>query len=156
MFTQRLWHYVAVIFIVVGLIGLSIKHIFVDDTKWQQISGQALHLKMQTGLAQIYWQWQKTGRPNQIMYKPENIDEISPIVIDKQGRPEIEQSEQGCKDMLSWFVDQRVLNYQVKVSINKDNNSIGSSKQFSCKFEYAKYVYLYNTSTRQLDFTDAE
>lgn len=152
----RLWHYIAVIFIVVALIGLSIKHIFVGDSKWQQISGQGLHIKMQTGLAQIYWLWQKAGRPQQIEYKPENTDEISKIAMDQQGRPQIEQSEQGCKDMLSWFIDQKALNYQVKVSTTSNEGSIGLSRQFSCKFEYAKYVYLYNTSTRQLDFIDAE
>jgi hypothetical protein len=136
-------------------VSFNVNHMLGDANKWQQVSGQSLYIQMQTGLAQIYWQWQQAGRPQQIDYQPENADKISQIIIDKQGRPQIAQNEKGCEQMLSWFVDQKALNYRVKVSIKHNAGIILVNQDFVCRFEYAKYVYLYNTRTRQLDFAHA-
>ena len=155
MLSLRIWHYLAVLFVVVAMLGLNVKDLILNDGKWQQVSAQGLHIKMQTGLAQIYWQWQQAGRPNNIEYHPENVATGNYIALNVAGQPQIEQSVEGCKQMLNWFVDQKVLNNQVKVSTTIDRGVIAVDG-FSCNFEYAGYMFTYNTFTSDLNFYDAE
>ena len=169
--SSRLWHYFAVLFIVVAILGLSIKHIFVDANRWEKVSAQSLQEQMQKGLAQIYWHWQQSGRPDVIAYQPENAAEPAIIAMSQQGLPIVAANKKACESMLSWFVTKKAFNNQVKVStnysdtLNSDTTNSDTLKnastakgrdipsvQDSCKFEYAGYVFIYNTSSGALTF----
>jgi uncharacterized membrane protein len=153
---QRLWHYLAVVFIVVGIVGLSIKHIFVDQSKWERVSGQSLFKSLQTEITQVYWQWQQSGRPASIVYRPEHATNGKVINIDSEGRLVFEHTAEGCEEFLSWFVEQKALNYQVQVSTTLYGQSSQREESFVCRFEYASYEYLYDTNTRELKLTQVE
>lgn len=153
---QQLWHYLAVIFIVVGVIGLTIKHIFVDQSEWERVSGESLFKSLQTDVTQVYWQWQQSGRPASIVYQPEHATSGKVINMDSEGRIQFAHNAKGCEEFLSWFVEQKALNYRVQVSTTLYGQSSQSEQSFVCQFEYASYVYLYDTNTRELKLTQVE
>ncbi len=141
---------------------LTVKNALDENAQWHVISAKGLQTKMQTGLTQIYWQWQQKGRPAQIEFMPENQSSVVLMTMSKQGVPVIEANKAGCEQLLSWFVDEQYRNDQINLTttfLNRDavtklhnhtNNANGASEKI-CKFEYAQHVFLYHLFTGNLN-----
>jgi hypothetical protein len=162
--------------------ALTIRASFKEDAAWVAISNQGLHGKMQTGITQIYWQWQSQGRTNSIEYKPENVSQTFVINMTNDGLPLIERSQQGCLEFLYWFVDKKFLNKSVNVTttfiekrfdeVGDQSSNIALSEESAatsslqkrdisgdlqaefCNFQYGTKVHIYNLNSGTLTFSD--
>jgi hypothetical protein len=154
---------------------LTIKYSFKEDASWLDISSQGLHGKIQTGVTQMYWQWQGQGRTSTIEYGPENVD--SPFVINmtQNGLPILQQDDAGCFEFLSWFIDKNLLNKSLNVTTTYISKSLYNNSEKTrglsngsestqeagkelnhayCQFEYAGKFHTYDINTGQLTLTD--
>jgi len=156
-------HYISVVMLILILMAFTAKYALDDDASWQKVSAQGLHVKIQTGLSQMYWQWQQQGRANQIEYKPENVKRAFIIDMSNEGVPLVEKNEQGCKTFLSWFIEEKVLNNQLDVTTTYIQETTidlptGAKLQrepiYSCHFDYANKILRYDLSTGHFTFTD--
>jgi hypothetical protein len=143
---------------------LVIRKALNEDAHWLDVSGQGLHTKIQTGLTQIYWQWQGNGRANKIEYWPENIEYPFLIEMNDRGLPVVAKNVGGCVQFLYWFVDEKLLNKSVDVTTNyietkysinslRNENAEDGIETAICQFEYANKVHIYDLNSGRLTFT---
>lgn len=160
--TRKLLGYVSAFTVVFILMALLTKYALHDDANWHDVSGQGLNSKIQTGLTQMYWQWQGNGRANRIEYWPENAEQGFIIEMDAQGLPIVDNDERGCLQFLYWFVDEKLLNKNVNVTttfIQTQTNVTGAQNKniengtAMCQFQYADKFYTYDLNSGQLRFT---
>lgn len=175
MWSNTFLRYVTAITIVFVLMALTIKYTMKSDTTWRDVSSQGLHTKIQTGLTQMYWQWQAQGRATSIEYWPQNAEQAFVINMSSTGLPVVNPDNEGCLTFLNWFVDKKILNKNVNVTITyiqKTFEEQGQSAPRSkiqgeqakevkgeaihsyCQFHYAGKVHQYDITTGQLRFAD--
>lgn len=157
-------YFVAVIVMLI-LMVLTAKYALDKNTNWENTSAQGLKVKIQTGLTQIYWQWQQEGRAKQIEYKPGNVKQGFVLAMTNKGLPELEKNENGCEVFLSWFIDEKVLSNQLEVTTSyierkvtnqalSDGTKESARTVSSCQFLYANKRFKYDLDTGQFTVTD--
>lgn len=170
MLSNTLLKYVLAVAIILLLMAITVKYMLDDNAKWRDISSEGLHTKIQTGITQIYWQWQAQGRAKQIEYWPQNTEHGFTITMSDKGLPLVLPSKEGCLEFLIWFVDEKILNKSLKVTItyvgknliDNDGRITGTIMQdkqsdfalSTCKFEYAGKIHTYNINSGQLTLTN--
>jgi hypothetical protein len=147
------------------LMALTAKYAFDENANWQGMSAQGLNVRIQTGITQIYWQWQQQGRAKQIEYRPENVKQAFVINMTNKGLPDVEKNEDGCNEFLSWFVDENVLSNQMEVTTNYSERKVShtaltdgakelAEPVYSCQFLYANTILEYDLKSGQFTFTN--
>lgn len=148
------------------LMAMTVKYTIEENTGWQSISAQGLNTKIQTGITQIYWQWQQQGRAKKIEYRPENVKQAFAINMSNKGLPELRKSKDGCNEFLSWFVEEKVLSNQIEVTTSYIEREVtnqitndGTKKDhvetdYVCQFLYANTLLEYDLKSGHLTFTD--
>jgi hypothetical protein len=161
--SRFLKHGSALIIVLVLMVQLM-KYALNEQTYWHDVSGQGLNAKIQTGLTQMYWQWQGNGRADNIEYWPQNADQAFTIQMNNKGLPVVTKDKSGCLQFLYWFIDKKLLNKSVNVTTtyipaqaNVDgagNKNMKSGIESSmCQFQYADKFYTYDLNSGQLQFT---
>lgn len=156
---------VIAVIVMLILMTMTVKYTFEENTSWQSISAQGLNTKIQTGITQIYWQWQQQGRANTIEYKPANAKQGFVINMSNKGLPELQKSEEGCNEFLSWFVEEKVLSNQIEVTtshiernvtnqVTNDGTKDHVKADYVCQFLYANTLLEYDLKSGHLTFTD--
>lgn len=174
MIARRSLHFMAVACVVLLLLVAFINSTMQEGSQWQVASEQGLHNKVQTELAQIYWQWQQQGRPEHIIYSPEQAKNMfyQPqgeaieyrIQMSSLGVPIIASTIDGCKEFMTWFVEQNVLQNQIKVSIQRllitpsetERTAKQDKIQTMCQFKFFNTVYQYNVKSGEFGTTKLE
>ena len=165
--SSNLGRFIVAVIVMLILMGLTAKHVLNDNNNatWQNLSAQGLNTKIQTGLTQMYWQWQQEGRAKQIEYRPENVKQTFIINMTNKGLPKIEMNADGCIEFLSWFVDENVLSNQLEVTttfiernvtkrVLANGNKENAKPVYICQFLYANEIFKYDLATGQFTFTD--
>jgi hypothetical protein len=179
MLTNALFRNASALIIIFILMALTVTYTTQDDAPWQEISSKGLHGKMQTGITQIYWQWQAQGRAGSIEYWPQNAQQPFAIEMTPEGLPVVAKSERGCLQFLFWFVDEKLLNKSLNVTTTyihrnisdigqnlNDSQTLGNDQYmhntdlkrefdiFVCQYQYAGNVHRYNINTGLLTLTN--
>jgi len=159
-FSARIWQFCLAIAMILLLMTLTIDKTTAPHNAFNKVSFSGLQVKIETGLQQIYWQWQHQGRPDYIDYPlPGDIVERETIKIatNNQCLALVENSQQGCEEFISWFIDKKLLNkaLQMSTTVVRETNEL-DEESFYCKLEYANRVFMYHPQTGDLRFLDEE
>nr|WP_136251351.1 hypothetical protein [Ningiella ruwaisensis] len=152
MYSLKMWHVLVTVLVVVAIIGLTVKHIFVSEPQWQQVSAKGLKHKVSIGLEQIYWQWQNEGRPEAILYKPGHASKSVKIPVNADGRPVFSVSQENCLEFLNWFIQDDSLTGLVSLGkTDKQSRDALGQQSAVCRFIIANQGFAYNIQTAQVE-----
>lgn len=150
MLLRTLWHKIAVFFVVLGILSFAVKHLYKEDSTWQNTSVLNLELKINTMLQHVYWQWQNEGRPHSVFFKPENSLKGFDIKVSIAGRPNIEQSLDGCTLFLNWVLDDTPSHISVDATTLSAHVLDETADEFICLFNTFGHQISYNAATGEL------
>ncbi|GLR72238.1 hypothetical protein GCM10007852_31460 [Agaribacter marinus] len=117
-------------------------------------------VKMNHELHQIYWQWQRQGRPSSVVYVQkrygfnteakngdENTDATFSVQLNKTGRPILgdgKLTQHACAEFIGIFVEQELLNNGWKVSTTYLKSSKNTVVGIEHEYEISDTSYTEN------------
>jgi hypothetical protein len=171
MLTPLVWRFLAAIGIIAALMLGYAKFMTNEPSDWQYVSGIGLQSKVQTGLKQMYWQWQSQGRSKTINYQPGNVDWVVVVNMNDKGLPILDGGKQGCDAFIAWFIDKRVFDSQLQMSaefikqdvdapsryLEQNKAVVGEEKRklSFCRFVLNEQIYSYYPHTGEFTFLGA-